>query len=275
VAAMYSSSAMNSFLPKKIDELVHLLQLIPHPEGGYFREIYRSGSVPMESRGLTDQSTATFKNRSMVQVVTNNATKCSNSHSDVTSIERKNDDVIARNALTSIYWVPTIASPKLLLAVNLSDHVHYYQGGGYAFLYYIFQPTTATLRTVILGPNLSFGHELQVPVVSGEWKCGHLVSLDTNLDSSSSIIYANRITIPSASSTSDDTIETICPEYAIIGEAVGPGFDIHDFRWITAADINGSNSSLDIRKILHDFVHPDVNIISVKDEEFDKHYSHN
>jgi hypothetical protein len=34
-----------------------------------------------------------------------------------------------RNALTSIYWVPTDKSPKLLLAVNRSDHVHYYHGG--------------------------------------------------------------------------------------------------------------------------------------------------
>ena len=41
-----------------------------------------------------------------------------------------------RNALTSIYWVPTIKSPKLLLAVNHSDHVHYYHGGSKLFAFY-------------------------------------------------------------------------------------------------------------------------------------------
>ncbi len=39
------------------------------------------------------------------------------------------DEDERRNALTSIYWVPTKKSPKLLLASNHSDHVHYYQGG--------------------------------------------------------------------------------------------------------------------------------------------------
>ena len=31
------------------------LGMIPHPEGGFFVETYRSGSVPMTSRGLTDK----------------------------------------------------------------------------------------------------------------------------------------------------------------------------------------------------------------------------
>lgn len=33
------------------DNLIKYLNLVPHPEGGYFREIYRSGSEPMASKG--------------------------------------------------------------------------------------------------------------------------------------------------------------------------------------------------------------------------------
>ena len=37
-------------LPKKIKDLIVPLNLIPHPEGGFFVETHRSGSVPMASK---------------------------------------------------------------------------------------------------------------------------------------------------------------------------------------------------------------------------------
>ena len=36
------------------DDFIDMLGLIPHPEGGFFVETYRSGSAPMTSKGLTD-----------------------------------------------------------------------------------------------------------------------------------------------------------------------------------------------------------------------------
>ena len=94
-----------------------------------------------------------------------------------------------RNALTSIFWMPTRMSPKLPLGRNTSDHVHYWQGGG-AFEYTIFDPATKELTTTVLGPNILGGQRLQVPVRGGLWKCGRLLE------------------------GSDD--------FALIGEAVGP-----------------------------------------------------
>ena len=128
---------MNSYLPINVTDLVEQLQLIPHPEGGFFRETHRSGSVPMTSRGLTDNTTATYDaSRSMVHVaavpVTTNMyamTNCDDQKSD-SNDERGNmkyttapSSHTVRNALTSIYWVPTVKSPMLILGSNLSDHV--------------------------------------------------------------------------------------------------------------------------------------------------------
>jgi len=44
-----------------------------------------------------------------------------------------------RNGLTSIFWIPTVKSPKLNLSLNKSDHVHYYQGGK-PFEYIMYHP---------------------------------------------------------------------------------------------------------------------------------------
>ena len=37
-------------------QYVDALGLIAHPEGGYFRETFRAGSVPMSTKGKTDES---------------------------------------------------------------------------------------------------------------------------------------------------------------------------------------------------------------------------
>lgn len=280
---------MNAYLPNNVIELVEQLQLIPHPEGGFFRETYRSGSVPMTSRGLTDTSTASYDaSRSLVHVaaatVTSsimNATTVPISKNDqttdsidevtnkptATTITSSDVDFVVRNALTSIYWVPTIKSHKLTLGKNLSDHVHYFQGGGYAFIYYIYSPQTGLFRTEILGPNLLMGHKLQVSVCNGEWKCGHLVSLETALDASDDIGSAM---LPSVLSHDATT-----PEYVIIGEGVGPGFDIHDFSWVTENDINNTSLSSQRKSFLKQYLNSDTTSIANKEQDFDQHYDKN
>jgi Cupin superfamily (DUF985) len=88
-------STAHSYLPNTAAELVELLGLIPHPEGGYFLETFRSGSVPMTSRGQTDLAV-------------------SNADCLVTTTgrnEARPDQSPLRNALTSIYWLPTVDSP--------------------------------------------------------------------------------------------------------------------------------------------------------------------
>jgi len=94
-----------------VDTIVKKLGLIPHPEGGFFRETHRAGGTPMTARGETD-----FNVPNDDLVATNRT-------------DRRPDSDGRRNALTSIFWMPTRASPTLLLAINLSDHVHYYHSG--------------------------------------------------------------------------------------------------------------------------------------------------
>lgn len=224
--------SFNAYLPDTVAELVEHLGLIPHPEGGFFLETHRSGSEPMASRGQTSALEATA------------------AHCLVTVTGRDDcrpDRSAQRNCLTSIYWVPTVKSPTLPLTANLSDHVHYYQGG-LAFEYHIYNPVTAALRSVILGPDVKHGHRLQVPVVSGEWKCGSLLQL----------------------SSSTAAITSITADYCIVAEAVGPGFDFHDFHWVDAAELAATGPSAQVAALLQPFLHQSA--LLSKEEEFDGHY---
>ena len=193
------------------ETMVKKLELIPHPEGGFFLETYRSGSIPMSSRGETDLNVPED------DLVMTNRT------------DRRPDRDGRRNALTSIYWMPTGSSPKLHLTVNLSDHVHYFHGGE-PFEFILVDPKAKEVRRVVLGGNVLDGHKFQLPVKSGIWKCGHLMA-------------------PNAtdSQLSKDA-------YCLIGEGVGPGFDFYDFTWVTSEMVKETAPQLwDVLKpFLHD-----------------------
>jgi uncharacterized protein len=152
----------NDGLPPTVEELVKWLDLIPHPEGGYFRETFRSGTIPMSTRGCTNP---TAPARDLV----------------VHPGEDADHAGVVRNCLTSIYWVPTIDSPRLLLSSNRSDHVHYYQGGA-PFEYLVYRPAAGdgggTLTRTILGPDITNGHVLQLAVTGGSYKCGRILLWD-------------------------------------------------------------------------------------------------
>jgi uncharacterized protein len=208
-----------------VEELVQCLALIPHPEGGYFRETFRSGSIPMSTRGCTDLAVPA---RDMVLVRRKGEEGAVVVGGVDTAGHADNDDnMVRRNCLTSIFWVPTVDSPKLFMSQNRSDHVHYYQGGA-PFEYIVFRPSKENddeggrwTRT-ILGPDLQRGQVLQLPVEGGCYKCGRLLS-----SSSSSLDQQE----------GDDIDDNDYPPYSIIAEAVAPGFDVHDFHWVTAAQL--------------------------------------
>lgn len=129
-----------------VQKLVERLGLIEHPEGGFFRETYRSGAQPMASRGLTDPAGTLLKT------------------------EREGAD---RNVLTSIYWMPTRLHPLGWLCRNLSDHVHYFQLGS-AVTYYVLLDGQLTVQR--LGPDVAAGEVLQLMVPAGAWKAAELES---------------------------------------------------------------------------------------------------
>ena len=127
------------------EHIKRALGLIPHPEGGYFRETYRSGSTPMKSKGSTDEAGVVI---------------------DTERVGRQ------RNLLTSIYWMPTTDSPIAWWCSNLSDHMHYYQLG--APLTYHLLDEHGRYSQHVLGPVLDQGQVLQLMVPGGCWKAAEL-----------------------------------------------------------------------------------------------------
>jgi len=120
------------------------LGLIPHPEGGYFRETWRAGAEPMASRGEVDP------------------------RGDTVTVNAK-----VRNTLTSIYWMVTREAPVGYWICNASDHVHYWHGGG-ALTYHVVDPATGAYTRAVLGPDAHAGEVLQFPVRGGHWKAAEL-----------------------------------------------------------------------------------------------------
>jgi len=156
-------------------QVAEALGMIPHPEGGYFLETFRSGSTPMASKGKTDAQGV------------------------VMDTDRSQGG--KRNVMTSIYYMLTAESPRQWWANNMSDHVHYWHGGS-SITYHVIHPD-GKYEKVTLGPNVTTGEKPQLVVKGGSFKCAHLEAGD----------------------------------YGLLGEGVAPGFDFHDFQFVSAEDL--------------------------------------
>ena len=124
--------------------LIDSFKLIRHPEGGYFREVYRSGAEPMQSQGKTD------------------------TEGRLVAVKGIQGD--SRNEMTSIYWMATDEFPTCIMGENMRTHVHYYHGGG-PFTYHMLHPS-GIIETVTMGPDPLQGHVMQLVVPGGVYKCG-------------------------------------------------------------------------------------------------------
>ena len=76
---------------------------------------------------------------------------------------------------------------------------------------------------------------MQVACPGGVWKCGRLLKNDTL-------------------------------EYCLVGETVAPGFDFHDFSWVTKSEIM-SLPKKEYQHILLQFFHDDIEDLSGKEVE--------
>lgn len=126
-------------------DIVKALGVIPHPEGGYFIETYRSGSIPMSSNGLTDLS------------------------GTIMTTDRVGSD---RNHMTSMIFMATPDASILYFGVNESDHVHYYHGGD-SYTYIVIHPD-GKIEEIILGGNVLKNEKLQIVFKKGCFKAGYL-----------------------------------------------------------------------------------------------------
>ena len=127
------------------EEFISRLGMIPHPEGGFFVETYRSGSTPMASKGQTDEG------------------------GDVMTTSPPRAPTPTRNVMTSIYYMLTAESGgQQWWANNMSDHVHYHHAGG-TLIYNIVLPDGTFIQRR-LGSNIAAGDEPQLVVTGGCYK---------------------------------------------------------------------------------------------------------
>ena len=106
-----------------------------------------------------------------------------------------------RYTMTSIYYLLTQESPVGHWHLNKSDILHFFHLGE-PVTYYLIHPD-GRMETVVLGPDPSKGHQLQMAVKGGTWKASHLEA----------------------------------GEYGLISEAVAPGFEYEDMTLGTAAQL--------------------------------------
>lgn len=140
------------------DDLIRLLGLQPHPkEGGYFRETYRA-----------DESLA----------------------ADALAARYGNSRAVG----TAIYYLLTPTTYSALHRLRSDEVFHFYLGGPVRMLQLL---PDGTGRTVILGPDVAAGQQVQVVVQRGVWQGSRL--------------------------------EPGC-EFALLGCTVAPGFDYADYE---------------------------------------------
>ena len=92
----------------------------------------------------------------------------------------------------------------------------------------MFDPITGEFSTTVLGPELHKGQKLQVPVKGGLFKCGKIDDSEEEID--------------------------LGYDYSLIAEAVGPGFDFHDFAWVTKEMLNETVKDEKVKELLLGFV---------------------
>jgi hypothetical protein len=71
-------------------------------------------------------------------------------------------------------------------------------------------------------------------------------------------------------------------DYCIVSEAVGPGFDVHDFHFVTAKDLDEEQLDDETRNALEPYLNLETSstvsvstapsIVDEKNKVFDKHY---
>jgi uncharacterized protein len=115
--------------PRSTEDLIGLLQLAPHPEGGFYRETYRSSEMIGQSALPPGFSGA-------------------------------------RPCSTAIFYLLPEGSRSLLHRLKSDELWHFYLGG--AVHLSCIEPN-GEVRQFVLGPLLEQGHRLQQPVPSGSW----------------------------------------------------------------------------------------------------------
>jgi uncharacterized protein len=138
-------------------DIINSLGLIPHPEGGFFRETYRSGAIPMKSKGGTDESGAILQTTGL----------------SGPGYDSRFPKPGPRNILTSILFMLT-TNDRQCFIVNESDHVHYWQGGARVVYHLVYE--TGAVERAVLGPLVEEGDVFQLVVPGSVFKAAEFLA---------------------------------------------------------------------------------------------------
>ena len=119
----------------KADDLKKLLNLNPHPEGGFYAETVRSSTTVTTDRNHTDTP--------------------------------------VRSSGTSIFFLLTPDSPSAKFCKNISEIMHVWCGGSAQVHTFILPDGTRTEH--VLGPRVDQGQSPQVLCPAGAWKTSRLL----------------------------------------------------------------------------------------------------
>jgi uncharacterized protein len=136
------------------------------PEGGFFRQVYKS----------RDEISAVFGD---------------------------SGNSVKRSALTSIYYMVTPSSFSALHKLKATEVYHYYMGGRVELSLI---DESGDLSTVVLGPRIAEGDQLQVVVEKNVWQGCRILPTDDS-------------------------------QWALVGTTVSPGFEFEDFTLAERADL--------------------------------------
>lgn len=125
---------------------------------------------------------------------------------EATDKPRVDDGRGERFSMTSIFYLLTAEGPVGHFHRNRSDIVHYFHLGDP--IEYFLINENGQLERVVMGPDPTQGHHLQMTVPGGIWKASRLLSGNIG--------------------------------YGLISEAVTPGFDYDDMTLGTTQDLLGS-----------------------------------
>jgi uncharacterized protein len=112
-----------------VQEIVQLLNLQPHPEGGYYKEVYRSEGL-IEEACLPDN----FQGK--------------------------------RSFSTSIYYLLQKGDFSAFHRIKSDEHWHYYYGGN--VLIHVLYPD-GSYQCKLLGSNIANGAAFQLVIPAGTW----------------------------------------------------------------------------------------------------------
>ncbi|MBD2480442.1 cupin domain-containing protein [Planktothrix sp. FACHB-1365] len=116
-----------------VEQLIEKYQLIPHPEGGYFRETYRSEGVIPDS-ALPDNFTGD------------------------------------RNYCTGIYFLLPQGTKSCLHRIQSDEMWHFYLGGSMTL---VLMHEDYGVQNIILGSDIQAGETVQFIVPAGWWFGGY------------------------------------------------------------------------------------------------------